>query len=122
MCSHVLGSQGYSRLTVFFDNSGGKYTGMGVLTSQTCLVFCTTPDQLRVTVYDLSGKVLSQKTITQLKGNLYWMNLGVDFPATNGVMGTFVVEPVTKYSTTLTGFSLQFAPNGAFTAITPFEN
>ena len=50
------------------------------------------------------------------------MNLGIDFPETNGRMGVFVVEPVTQFSTTLTGFTLQFAPNGAFTAITPFEN
>ena len=65
---------------------------------------------------------MSLKTISQKKGVLYWMNLGADFPETNGRIGTFVVEPVTKYSTTLTGFSLEFAPNGAFTAITPFEN
>jgi hypothetical protein len=50
------------------------------------------------------------------------MNLGIDFPETNGKKGTFVVEPVEKYSTVLTGFSLQFAPNGAFTVIIPFEN
>lgn len=122
MCSHVLGGHAYERLTVFFDNTGGKYTGMGILTSETCLFSCTTPDLLRVTVRDLTGNILSQKTVSQLKGTLYWMNLGVDFPATNGVMGTFVVEQVTQYSTTLTGFSLQFAPNGAFTAITSFEN
>ena len=36
--------------------------------------------------------------------------------------GTFVVEVVQAFSTNLTGFSLQFAPNGAFTAITPLED
>ena len=122
MCSLLLGSQAFSRLTVFFDNTGGKYTGMGVLTSEVCIFSCDAPDSLRVTVRDLSGRVISQKTISQKKGVLYWMNLGVDFPETNGMTGTFVVEPVTQFSTTLTGFSLQFAPNGAFTAITPFEN
>ena len=122
MCSHVLGGQAYTRLTVFFDNTGGRYTGMGILTSQTCSFSCDTPDSLRVSIFDLAGNVVSQKTINQKKGVLYWMSLGIDFPETNGRIGTFVVEPVTKFSTTLTGFSLQFAPNGAFTAITPFEN
>ena len=87
-----------------------------------CTFSCDTAVQLRVTVQNLSGKTISQKTISQKQGVLYWMNLGVDFPETNGIMGMFVVEPVTEFSTTVTGFSLQFAGNGAFTAITPFEN
>jgi hypothetical protein len=95
---------------------------MGILTSQVCSFSCDTADSLRVSVRDLSGNLISQKTITQKKGVLYWMNLGVDFPETNGRIGSFVVEPVTIYSTTVSGFSLQFAPNGAFTAITSFEN
>jgi len=122
MCSLVLGGEAFERMSVFFDNTGGNYTGMGILTSQTCIVACDTADPLRVTIKDLSGKTISQKTISQKKGVLYWMNLGVDFPETNGRMGMFTVEPVNQYSTTLTGFSLQFAGNGAFTAITPFEN
>lgn len=122
MCSLVLGSQAFARLSVFFDNTNGNSTGMGIITSQICNFSCDTADSLRVTVQDLSGNTISQKTITQKKGTLYWMNLAADFPATAGKMGMFVVEPVTKYSTTLTGFSLQFAGNGAFTAITPFEN
>lgn len=120
MCSMVLGMTAFTRMTAFFDNTGGNYTGMGILSSQKCIVNCT--DLLRVTVFDLSGNVLSQKTISQSKGSLYWMNLAIDFPATANRMGTFAVEPVTKYTTTLTGFSLQFAGNGAFTVITPFEN
>lgn len=122
MCSLVLGEQAFNRLTVFFDNTGGKYTGMGILTSEICTFDCDTPVSLSVTVQDLPGNVISHKTISQKQGVLYWMNLGVDFPETNGVIGNFVVEPVTQFSTNLTGFSLQFAPNGAFTAITPFEN
>ena len=122
MCSLVLGSQAFTRLSVFFDNTGGNYTGMGVLTSRLCSFSGDVADSLRVSIRDLSGNVVSQKTISQKKGVLYWMNLGVDFPETNGMMGVFVVESVTQFSTYLTGFSLQFAPNGAFTAITPFEN
>lgn len=75
-----------------------------------------------VTVRDLAGNTISQKTINQKPGVLYWMNLGVDFPETVGRLGTFTVESVQSFSTNLTGFSLQFAPNGAFTAITPFED
>src|SRR5712692_9098912 len=87
MCSLILGGQAYQRLTVFFDNTGGKYTGMGVLTSQVCTFSCNNADSLRVTVQDLSGNVVSQKIISQKKGVLYWMNLGVDFPETNGRIG-----------------------------------
>jgi hypothetical protein len=122
MCSMVLGYTAYRQLTVFFDNTNGNTTGMGILTSDVCSFNCNVADSLRVTVSDPSGNILSQKTISQKKGVLYWMNLAVDFPATAGKMGTVLVEPVTLYSTTLSGFSLQFAGNGAFTAITPFEN
>jgi len=120
ICSMVLGGQSGSKLSVFFDNTGGKYTGMGILSSEICSFSCD-PVNLRVTVQDFSGNTISQKTITQQQGALYWMNLGADFPETVGRSGTFVVEPVEPFSTELTGFSLQFAPNGAFTVITPCE-
>lgn len=121
MSSMALGGQAFSKLTVFFDNTQGRSTGMGVLTSQVCSFDCSTPIPLQVTVTNLSGAVISQKTINQLPGVLYWMDLGTDFPETNRRTGTFVVEPVMQFSTTLTGFSLQYG-NGGFTVITPFEN
>jgi hypothetical protein len=121
MSSMVLGGQAFQTLTVFFDNTDGRTTGMGILTSQICIFSCDTPIPLQVTVQGLSGNAVSQKTINQLPGVLYWMDLGTDFPETNGRMGTFVVQPVTQFSTTLTGFSLQYG-NGGFTVITPFEN
>jgi hypothetical protein len=74
-----------------------------------------------VTVKTLDGTVISQRIISLGQGALYWMNLGVDFPETVGRVGTFTVEVVQQFSTTLTGFSLQFAGNGVFTVITPFE-
>ena len=77
---------------------------------------------LGITVRDISGGVVTQKTISQKQGTLYWMNLGTDFPETNGRSGTFEVQIVDALSTTLAGVSLQFAGNGAFTAITPFED
>ena len=121
MSSMVLGGQANQSLTVFFDNTGGRTTGMGILTSQVCTFLCGTPILLQVTVQDLSGNVVSRKTINQLQGVLYWMDLGTDFPETNGRTGMFVVEQVTPFSTTLTGFSLQYG-NGGFTVISPFEN
>lgn len=120
MCSMVLGGEGFEKLSVFFDNTAGKYTGMGILSSEICTFSPCDPSQLKVTVKRLDGSIISQRTITQNRGALYWMNLGVDFPETAGQIGTFTVEVVQQFSTTLTGFSLQFAGN-AFTVITPFE-
>ncbi len=123
MTSMILGDRAFSRTTTFFDNTGGNYTGMGILTSELCtLSSCQNGDALRVTIRDLAGTIIGQKQITQKRGTLYWMNLGVDFPETNGKTGTFAVEPVSSFSVYLTSFSLQFAGNGAFTAITPFED
>lgn len=119
MCSMILSDRGYDKLTAFFDNTGVNYTGMGILTSSTPSP-STSPLSLRVTVRDIAGTVISQKTITQKRATLYWMNLGVDFPETVGRMGTFEVEPIDKYSTSLTGVSLQFS-GSAFTFVTPFE-
>lgn len=123
MCSMVLGRQGFRKISTFFDNTGGNVTGMGIVTSEDCTVFCSdSPASLRVTVRDIAGMVISQKTISQKHGTLYWMNLAIDFPETNRKAGTFEVEVIDAYSTNLTGMSLQFAGNGAFTAITPFED
>ncbi len=122
MTSMVLGDEGYESMSVHFDNTNGNYTGLGILTPYICTFsFCQGDEQYVVTVLDLNGGVVSKKTILQKRGRLYWMNLGVDFPETNGIAGTFKVEPGPS-ATYVTGFSLQFAGNGAFTAITPFEN
>jgi hypothetical protein len=121
MCSMVLGGQGFKKLSVFFDNTGGNSTGMGVLTSQICTFGPCQPVQLKVTVTALDGTVISQRMISQNLGVLYWMDLATDFPETAGTTGTFVVEVEQEFSTTLTGFSLQYAANSAFTVITPFE-
>jgi hypothetical protein len=49
------------------------------------------------------------------------MNLGVDFPETNGIKGTFEVQPMYPPGSypAVTLVSLQFAGN-AFTAVTPY--
>ena len=74
---------------------GGRYTGMGVLIPELPFSSSQAPVNLRVTVRDLAGNAISQKVITQKLGTFYWMNLGIDFPETNGREGIFVVEPVT---------------------------
>ena len=121
MTSMVLGDRAFQDMSVFFDNTGGNYTGLGILVSEFCTFSsCQGDEPYTVTIKDTTGAVISTKTIMQKRGRLYWMNLGVDFPETNGKKGTFrVTSPKTNY---LTGFSLQFAGTGAFTAITPYEN
>jgi hypothetical protein len=120
----ILGMTAFRKLSVFFDNTDGRYTGMGILTSDVCeYSFCKDKlYPLKVTITALDGTMISQRTIQQKDGTLYWMNLAQDFPEAAGKRGMFVVEVVNTYETTISGFSLQFASNGAFTAVTPFEN
>ncbi|MEO5925612.1 MAG: hypothetical protein ABIR70_17450 [Bryobacteraceae bacterium] len=121
MTSMVLADRAFQELLIYFDNTGGNYTGLGILISEFCTFSsCQGDEPYDVTIRDTTGTVISSKRIQQKRGRLYWMNLGVDFPETNGKRGTFkVVSPNVNY---LSGFSLQFAGNGAFTAITPYEN
>ncbi len=122
MCSMPFGALGFHGVSTFFDNTNGNSTGMGVVTSDNCLLFgCTSIIVLSATVRDISGAIVSTKTFTQRQGTLYWMDLGTDFPETKGRAGTFEVKIVNSFATTLTGVSLQYATNGAFTFITPFE-
>lgn len=122
MTSMLLGDQGYEYFSVHFDNTNGNFTGLGILTSDLCTQsYCQGDEKYTVTITDLNGNVISKKTILQKSGRLYWMNLGTDFPETNGKAGTFKVEPGEDATSSLTGFSLQFAGNGAFTTITPYE-
>ena len=118
MCSMVFGMKAYHRMSVLFDNTDGNYTGMGIILSDDT----TGTADVRVTIRDISGVVISQKVITRTQKTLYWMNLASDFPESNNRIGTFEVEPVDAYQTVLTGVSLQFSGNGAFTIVTPYEN
>jgi hypothetical protein len=123
MCSMVFGGLGFRQLSTFFDNTNGNVTGMGIVTSINCTTLsCAATVPLIATVRDISGTVISQKAITQKLGTLYWMDLATDFPDTRNRMGTFEVTVVNPYTTTLTGVSLEWGGNGAFTIITPFEN
>lgn len=121
MSSMVFGGLGFQKLSTFFDNTAGNSTAMGILSSQPCLFGSCPPSQFQVTVRGLDGAAISQKTINQDHGALYSMDLASDFPETAGRMGTFTVELLQEFTTTLTGYSLQFAASGGFTVVTPFE-
>jgi len=73
-----------------------------------------------VSVKALDGTVVGQRVISQKPATFYWMNLAL-IPETANRIGTFVVEVVQQHSTTVSGFSLQLTPSGAFSVITPFE-
>ncbi|HKD05181.1 MAG TPA: hypothetical protein VKB79_04685 [Bryobacteraceae bacterium] len=125
MCSLPFGAEGFEKTTTYFDNTNGNITGMGILAAQSCdssPYACKSSVPLQVTVRDISGTIISQKTISQMPGSLRWMNLATDFPETAGRVGTFEVAVVNAYSVTLNSVSIQFAGNGAFTMVAPFES
>jgi hypothetical protein len=123
MCSMPFGAVALHKLTTFFDNTGTNYTGMGIVAQDNCAsVPCTGSVNLRVTVRDDSGFIVSQKIVSQKQGTLHWMNLGTEYPETNGIAGAFEVDVIDAATTILSGVSLEFAGNGAFTAISTFEH
>ena len=125
MCSLPFGGLGFAKTTTYFDNTNGNLTGMGIVAAEACDVYpysCKASVPLLVTVRDINGTIISQKTISQMPGSLRWMNLAADFPETAGRVGTFEVGVVNAYSVTLNSVSIQFAGNGAFTMVAPFES
>jgi hypothetical protein len=83
MTSMVLGDRAFDEFSVHFDNTGGNYTGLGIVTSTTCTTSsssCQTDELYIVTVKDLNGVVISTKNFYQKRGRLNWMNLGDAFP------------------------------------------
>jgi hypothetical protein len=125
MCSLPFGGLGFEKQTPISTTQNGNFTGMGILAAEACDVYpysCKTSVPLLVTVRDINGTIISQKTINQMPGSLRWMNLATDFPETAGRVGTFEVGVVNAYSATLNSVSIQFAANGAFTVVAPFES
>lgn len=120
MTSVILSDRSGSWTSTYFDNTNGNYTGMAIVTPDFCqFSFCQGDESYTVKITALDGTVLSTKAVLQKRGRLYWMNLGVDFPETNGRAGFFRVENANfRY---MSAFSLQFTANGAFTAVTPYE-
>ena len=50
-------------------------------------------------------------------GQLWWFSLVADYPQTINRCGLLRVQPVEEYEGLPATFTLQFAPNGAFTAL-----
>lgn len=117
-----------AKTTIFFDSRDGKYAGVMVLFADYCIAGCSSsqPVAFRGRAYENSGKLLAERTYQLRLGALHWFCLECDIPEVVGKVGTFVVEPISYGNNTTTPvlatFSLQFAPNGAFTAITGFEH
>ena len=119
MSSMILGDQAYSKLTIFFDNSGEtNYTELGLLLSSVSS-YTTTPVTMLVTIRDIDGVTLVQRVVEQKRGTMKWMNLVSEFPETVGKSGTVVVAPVGTASY-MTGVSFHYSGN-TFVFVTPFE-
>ena len=121
MTSVVLSRSAYDRMSLYFDNTDGKYAGVGILHSDLCS-WCGDKPEFRIRITDLSGNQIAETTRALDYGELWWLSLVYDFPETIGKRGILHAEPVEEYSGKVSGFSLQFTPNGAFTAIAGFEN
>jgi hypothetical protein len=107
-------------LSVFYDNEESKYPGVGVVAIDTGDLSSvkTIPINLRIVSADGSIDRTVQRNIPN--GGLIWFSLVSDFPETIGKLGRINVSS-TNPNVLLSGMSLQFAPNRAFTAICTFE-
>ncbi len=117
-----------ARTSVFFDSRGGKFAGVMILFSDICRFFCNDlePATFRGRAYDTDGNLLAERQYRLKMGEMHWFCLECDIPEVVGRVGVFVVDELESSTSTgtpmLSTFSLQFAPNGAFTAITGFEH
>ena len=69
----------------------------------------------------MNGNIFKDVTETQANFSLKWFSLSADHPEVNGMVGTLEVTAADGDFARLQGFSLQFAPNGAFTVISTLE-
>ncbi len=122
MTSMVLGSDSIRRADIPFDNRDGKYAGVGVLVTESCYSF-SCESTLRWRFKDPMGNIFKEATTKQAHQTLHWFSLTADHPETAGRLGSIEVSSGDADSeyVELVAFSLQFAPNGAFTVITPYE-
>lgn len=122
MASMVLGSESFRRLDVPFDNRDGKFAGVGVLVTEECFSFSCEAD-LQWQFKDEMGNVFKEITTKQAHQTLNWFDLSAEHPETVGRLGSIEITSAGESEfVQLVGFSLQFAPNGAFTVITPYEH
>ncbi len=122
MTSLAIGEDAFRSIHLMFDNRGGKYAGVGILNTRTCYSFsCETTFDL--VFRDENGNVILKDSRTQRNGTLWWFSLSANYPQLAGRLGTLEVksgDPEREYISAV-GFSLQFAPNGAFTAVVTAE-
>jgi hypothetical protein len=122
MTSLPIGENSLRAVHLIFDNRGGKFAGVGILTKALCFSFsCETVMDL--VFRDVEGKVILEARRTQRNRTLSWLNLTAEYPQVGGLLGSLEIKSGNPQSEFLTavGFSLQFAPNGAFTAVTTAE-
>ena len=91
-----------------FANRDGKYPGIGIVNNG------TSSETYRLDVHDVSGAL--RKTITKSvpARNLHWFSLVAENPELAGVAGQIKVS---SGFLRMSVFMLQFAANGAFTAL-----
>jgi hypothetical protein len=79
---------------------------------------------MRLRFRDEQGNVFHEATRTQRNQTLHWFSLSADYPQVAGRLGSLEVTSADGASEFLSavGFSLQFAGNGAFTAVATAEN
>lgn len=124
MTSLPIGDYGLNAVHVLFDNRGGKYAGVGILNTASCYSFsCET--EMELIFRDERGNVILRDRKTRRNRTLWWFSLSAEYPQVVGITGSLEVKSGATGSgsqyISAVGFSLQFAPNGAFTAVTTAE-
>ncbi len=76
---------------------------------------------IKVIVRDEAGVVSAEHDRKIPNRAFHWFNLAMEYQETAGRRGTITFASAGMDYTKLAAFSLQFAPNGAFTAIAPAE-
>jgi hypothetical protein len=96
---------------MYFDNTEGKSTGLAVLNSR---IGSTSSLNFTMTFYGEDGQPFHRVTRQFRSGEMWWIDMANQFPATANRKGQVVIQGGFGDSQ---AFSLQFTPNGAFTAI-----
>ena len=122
MTSLAIEDDTLTSVHLMFDNRGGKFAGVGILNTDTCFSFSC--EQIFGIVFrDENGNVFHRESRTQRNRTLWWFSLSAEFPQVAGRLGSMEGksgDPESEFIGAV-GFSLQFAPNGAFTAVTTAE-
>jgi hypothetical protein len=91
-----------------FDNTGGKYPGIALVNAG------SRADTFTLEVYDTAGNLRKTFKKTVAAHNLHWFSLLTEHADLAGISGQIKMRVPGFRAAAL---SLQFAPNGAFTAL-----